>query len=222
MTRSKDDTTWLEYRKHWEIGDTDRANAVYKAGANGEIEEEEQYLFMKEAGLRKTDKFLDLGCGCLRGTKRIAEELGSNFYGLDISEGMIKQAGLVAPKANLAVNDDFQIDKYFPKVKFDYILSVSLLTHLFPEDVDSLFENVSKVLKGTYFFTIYPGQTGGSIGLHYFDKEWIKDTGKKHGLLIEELEGEYTRQRDYNIINTYNSRLGQFAMKATKSKKNGR
>jgi SAM-dependent methyltransferase len=222
MRKSNADTTWFEYRKHWEIGDTDRANAIYKAGANGDVEEEEQHLFMQEVGIKKTHKFLDIGCGCLRGTKRVAELLGPNFYGIDISEGMIKQAKAVAPQANLVNNLDFDIKKYFPGVKFDFILSVSLLTHLFPDDVEDLFDNVSKVLKGEYYFTIYPGQNSGDIGLHYYDIEWIKNTGKKYGLLITEMDGEYHRKRDYNIIDKYNSRLGQFALKATKIKGNGR
>jgi SAM-dependent methyltransferase len=216
MRRSKDAIIWRDYKKHWETtGDLD--DGLYLVGDNAEIEEKQQYLFMLEQDLKPEHTFLDLGCGCLRGTIKLVDYLKEgNFYGLDVSESLINLAGERAPKANLKVNTDFQIDKYFPDTKFDYILSVSVLTHLFPEDVETLFKNVAKVLRGTYYFTIYPADYNyGNIGIHYYDINWIIKTGKKHGLKIEELDGEVRLAREHSIIPVFNSRLGQWAMRAT-------
>jgi SAM-dependent methyltransferase len=215
MQKSKNDSIWRDYKNHWEVnGGLDEG--LYRVGDNADVEEIQQYIFMQEQGLQANNTFLDLGCGCLRGTINIAKELKGNFYGLDVAESLIEMAKKRVPEANLKVNTDFDINSYFPGVKYDYILSVSVLTHLFPDDVESLFKNVANVLRGTYFFTIYPADYNyGNIGIHYYDKDWIIEIGKKYGLKIEGLQGEFKTPRSHNIIPTFNSRLGQWAMRAT-------
>jgi len=93
----------------------------------------------KKYGLAPNMKLLDFGCGCLRGGVKFIDYLDqSNYYGIDIHQGLL-QAGLEyeVPLANLThkvndenflITDNFEID--FFKVKFDFIFSQSVFSHL--------------------------------------------------------------------------------------------
>src|SRR6476619_314261 len=52
-----------------------------------------QLGFLVSQGLARSDKLLDIGCGCLRGGVHLVEYLdASNYYGVDINESLL-QAG---------------------------------------------------------------------------------------------------------------------------------
>lgn len=206
--------------------------ALYFTGANPEWEEKNQPAFIKSVGLFPSHKFLDLGCGCLRGTLNLIDYLNDgNFYGADVSDGLIESAekrvinnGLVnTPR--LEVIEDFELDKVFSN-KFDYILSVSLLTHLYPDAIPYLFHGVSKVLsdKGQYYFTIYPLYDekricSGTIDEMKYQPEYLKSVGKEYGLTITDLEGDYENPVPSNTFlkRTNTPYLAQWVMKAVKS-----
>ena len=206
--------------------------ALYFTGANPEWEEKNQPAFMKSVGLLPSHKFLDLGCGCLRGTLNLIDYLhDGNFYGADVSEGLIESAekrvinnGIVNTPI-LEVIDDFELEKVF-KDKFDYILSVSLLTHLFPDAIPYLFHGVSKVLsdKGEYYFTIYPLNDDtrvaqGTIEIMRYNRDFLKSVGKEYGLIITDLEGDYENPVASNqyLKRTNTPYIAQWVMKAVKA-----
>lgn len=205
--------------------------ALLFTGANAEIEEINQPMFMKSVGLKNHHYFLDLGCGCLRGTINLIDDLNpGHFYGADVSQGLIntafervKSRG-IKNTPNLFVINDFDLEKYFP-VKFDYILSVSLLTHLLPESIPYLFNGISKILKkeGTYYFTIYPTLSDdkifdGDIEVMRYNQDYLKTVGKEYGLLIESLDGQYENPVKTNQFLKFTNTpyIGQWVMKAVK------
>lgn len=95
-----------------------------------------QLEFLIEYGLKPHHKLLDIGCGCLRGGIRYIKYLQEgNYYGLDINQSLIEagkleieEAGLSHKHSNLIVDDKFSFEKF--NVKFDFMVSVSVFTHL--------------------------------------------------------------------------------------------
>lgn len=122
-----------------------------------------QLNFLKKQGLKPDHKLLDIGCGSLRGGVKFISYLNKgNYYGIDINKSLIeagkleiKEANLAEKEANLIVDDKFSIDKF--NERFEFMLSVSLFTHLNSNIIirclkmarESLTEN------GRYFTTFF-------------------------------------------------------------------
>lgn len=219
------------YKKRYEFNGIDPRSALYVVGANDEFEIEAQPKFMKEHGLAPQHKFLDLACGCLRGTIKLIDYLEpGNFHGADISPGLLKtipdrcaQQGIVNKPVLWLIND-YNFKKYM-QIKFDFILSVSFLTHLLPAVIPDLFLGVSKILapKGTWYFTLYPTDSAdhhGDIEISYFRKSWLIEEGAKAGLKIEDIEGDFPNASPIsNYIERVNVEgMAQWVMKASLKK----
>jgi SAM-dependent methyltransferase len=121
--------------------------------------------FLKKHGLMPHHVFLDLGCGYLRGTIDLIDYLeDGHFYGLDISQANIQSAKVRASREcrhrpNLTVSDRFHIGQTWPNVRFDFILAASLITHLWPAEVERCLQEVSRVLIGKFYATIFKDNT---------------------------------------------------------------
>ncbi|MEL6494876.1 MAG: class I SAM-dependent methyltransferase [Cyanobacteria bacterium J06623_7] len=126
-----------------------------------------QYDFMRSQGLQPQHKLLDIGCGCLRGGIHFIDYLESgNYYGLDVNASLIKAAWhevkvakLNAKNPQLLVSDRFEIDKF--ATKFDYMLSISVFTHLPMNIIIRCLSEVSKNLtpEGKYYSTCFIAPT---------------------------------------------------------------
>ena len=126
-----------------------------------------QYDFMLERGLQPQHKLLDIGCGCLRGGIHFIDYLeSSNYYGLDVNASLIKAAWheVKVAKLNdknpqLLVSDRFEIDKF--QQKFDFMLSISVFTHLPMNIIIRCLSEVSKNLapNGKYYSTCFIAPT---------------------------------------------------------------
>ena len=122
-----------------------------------------QYNFLIEKGLKPFHKFLDIGCGCLRGGIHYINYLEKgNYYGLDINDSLIqagiieiKEAGLENKQPILLVDDQFRLDRF--NENFDFIVSISLFTHLPMNIIIRCLSQVKKTLKvnGSYFSTFF-------------------------------------------------------------------
>jgi hypothetical protein len=177
-----------------------------------------QPSFLKKQGLIPGHVFLDLGCGWLRGTRPLIDYLDEgNFYGVDISQANIERAKettmhVTKHKPNLAVENGFEIGRTWPDVQFDFILAASLFTHIYPSDLRECLLQVSKVLKGKFFATIFKDNTlsiyGGWCGscldhsrdhagmsrdatferLDFcYNSDWICKAGSEFGLSVKEV-----------------------------------
>jgi cyclopropane fatty-acyl-phospholipid synthase-like methyltransferase len=122
-----------------------------------------QLDFMVEQGLRPDHRLLDIGCGCLRGGVKFIPYLDkSNYYGIDINESLLEAAkfeidlGQLADKnPNLLLNNAFEFDKF--ATKFDFMISISLFTHLPMNIILRCLKRVAENLtvEGKYYSTFF-------------------------------------------------------------------
>jgi cyclopropane fatty-acyl-phospholipid synthase-like methyltransferase len=123
-----------------------------------------QFEFLKARGLKPAHKLLDIGCGCLRGGIHFISYLEEgNYYGLDVNRSLIeaglleaREAGLLeSKKPNLVVDDQFRLGVFGEM--FDFMLSLSLFTHLPMNIIVRCLSEAKKCLKpgGVYFSTFF-------------------------------------------------------------------
>lgn len=144
-----------------------------------------QLDFLVDAGLKPGDTLLDIGCGCLRGGIHYLDYLDpGHYFGLDINASLIEagtleveRAGLSHKRPHLVVDDSFAFDRF--GVRFDYMVSVSLFTHL-PFDIIGQCLNKAReslLPHGAYYSTFFQApapshgdpvvQTPGGIVTHH-------------------------------------------------------
>ena len=98
-----------------------------------------QFQFLVDQGLQPTHRFLDVGCGSLRGGMRFIPYLNpGNYWGIDNNEGLIEagwnielaQAKLQGrqPRTQLVCLRDFEFSSL--QTTFDMVLAQSVFTHL--------------------------------------------------------------------------------------------
>lgn len=121
-----------------ELSNEQISNKVHREFIGGLWDElgQLQLEFLIESGLKPSHKLLDIGCGCLRGGVYYLKYLDEgNYFGLDINSSLIEagkievgEVGLSHKKPNLIVDDKFSFGKF--GTKFDFMVSVSVFTHL--------------------------------------------------------------------------------------------
>lgn len=122
-----------------------------------------QFSFLQSQGLLPQHKFIDIGCGALRGGVFFIRYLDRrNYFGLDINTSLIDAGKIELQKQNLLDKDPtFLIDDKFKvsvfDIKFDYGLAQSVFTHLFSNHIQRCLTEISKVLSpnGKFFATFF-------------------------------------------------------------------
>ena len=122
--------------------------------------------YLKNQGLKPEHKILDLGAGAFRcGLALIPYLNGGNYYALDINKYLIedgyeyeiKTNNLTDkfPLSNIKITDDYNAEDF--NIKFDYVWSFSLWTHLGLSECSKCLTEVSKVLQpgGVYLTTCF-------------------------------------------------------------------
>ena len=122
-----------------------------------------QFDFLIESGLKPNHKLLDIGCGSLRGGLHYVKYLDEgNYFGLDINKSLIdagkielEEANLTNKHPNLIVDDKFSFDKF--NSKFDFMISVSVFTHLPMNIIVRCLNNARESLSpnGLYYATFF-------------------------------------------------------------------
>ena len=95
-----------------------------------------QFDFLVKQGLEPHHRFLDMGCGAMRGGVHFVRYLNAgHYYGLDFNASLLEagqhelsKAGLLSKKPQLLVDDQFDVGRF--ATKFEYALALSLFTHL--------------------------------------------------------------------------------------------
>ncbi len=111
-----------------------------------------QFEFLRARGLKPNHRFLDIGCGWLRGGIHAIKYLeAGNYYGLDINPSLIEAgrhelrlAGLTHKNPHLAVSDRFELGLFGQE--FDYLLALSVFTHLFANHIIRCLAEAREVL----------------------------------------------------------------------------
>jgi SAM-dependent methyltransferase len=134
-----------------------------------------QFDFLVKSGLQPHHRFLDIGCGTLRGGRHFIRYLDAgNYTGIDISAGaidysrqLVAEEQLSPKRPRLLVNRPKNLKlQGFAGGSFDYVLAHSVFTHLQPECIEECLACVGRVMRpdARFFFTFYralaPRQTG--------------------------------------------------------------
>jgi SAM-dependent methyltransferase len=133
-----------------------------------------QFEFVRQRGLSPSDRFLDVGCGALRGGIHFIRYLEpGNYFGIDMNPTLIKaareielvEAGLADRAPHLLVNESFEFQRF--GTTFPFALALSVFTHLGLNTIQRCLVNMAEVLEpgGRFFATYFP-----SDRLHRLEK----------------------------------------------------
>ena len=122
-----------------------------------------QFDYLLKQGLKPHHKLLDLGCGALRGGIHFIQYLEDGHYtGIDANTSLIRAGKTELKKVNLDRNKpNFILDENFDYKewggKFDYIISISLFTHLPITLIEHCISSVAKVMVnyGAFYFSFF-------------------------------------------------------------------
>lgn len=179
---------WIDYRI--QIHGARAAVGGFDMGI-GEL----QLKFLKQEGMEAEHTFLDVGCGSLRGGRYFIDYLEEgNYTGMDINESIILEGKsivdedlLVEKDPTFLVNDDLQFDEF--EGTFDYILALSVLTHLPRADIVECLANAHKVMDSgsRFYFTYFDPQVKdytGDLKSFSYSRGTLAQMANENGLAI--------------------------------------
>ena len=175
----------------------EKRHALVGAGNLWKMKRDFQMRFLKEQGMQKSDKLLDVGCGTLRGGIPIIEYLdNNNYYGIDVRENVLvegrkelKVSKLEHKNPTLFSFDhfsDIQID-----TQFNIIFAFSVLIHLADKIAEGCFQFVGKSLldNGLFYANVNIGdyRDGNWHGFPvvFRSLDFYTDLANKNGMKIE-------------------------------------
>jgi SAM-dependent methyltransferase len=124
---------------------------------------DKQFEYLVEQGLRPEHRFLDVGCGSLRGGVHFVRYLEPGHYcGLDIQQHLLDAgrkelvaAGLDPDSASLIQDDAFRFGRF--EQQFDFALAQSVFTHLPLNTIMRCLAEIEPVLRsgGRFYATFF-------------------------------------------------------------------
>jgi len=140
------------------------------------VGEEFFQIFTRVGGLKKTEKVLDIGCGCGRMAIPLTKYLSNEgrYEGFDVVADQINWCidNITPRKPNFRFRmADVYNKQYNPNGKykasehkfpyadqsFDFVFATSVFTHMLPDDMENYLSETARVLKrhGRCFLTLY-------------------------------------------------------------------
>jgi SAM-dependent methyltransferase len=167
-----------------------------------------QFDFLVAMGLRPEHRFLDIGCGTLRGGRKFIRYLGiSKYTGLDISPACLDAARTLIereklatkkPRLVLSTNKDMKFSQ-FSGLAFDFILAQSVFTHLPDYVIRECFEHIGKIMHNSsvFFFTYFQSGTQKRRDVKTFAYPWafFDDLAKQNTLKTVDVSHLYAHPR---------------------------
>jgi SAM-dependent methyltransferase len=190
------------YRQHTDL----RVEADPQAAVGGRWEEigRLQFDFLLRRGLRPHHRLLDLGCGTLRGGRKLIPYLEpGNYSGIDISakaigyaKELVQSEGHAERLPRLSViRDDNPGFGEFAGDHFDVILAQSVFTHLPPEHIEGCLERIGPMMaaRSVFFFTYLPASEIVRTGLKDFryPLSFFEAVASRHGFALGDLSEDY-------------------------------
>jgi SAM-dependent methyltransferase len=171
-----------------------------------------QLAFLKSRGLKPESTLLDFGCGTGRFARHAVPYLNDgNYTGIDISQGAIGHCLELAEKEGwhekaplfLLGDGTFKVVAA-ERTQFDFIWMHSVFTHLPPEIIQGLLQELSQMRFGEFCFTYKRRDSAVRTGLKQFGypPQWFIKEANTVGLKAEELPNKWPQ--------------GQSCMKITK------
>jgi cyclopropane fatty-acyl-phospholipid synthase-like methyltransferase len=179
----------------------EKTRLEWSMGFPGQWEEHRRFQidFLRKNGLLPHHSLMEIGCGPLTGGVPIIDYLDQDKYvGVDVRASVLNMSWKEVSKAELAGKNPRLIqstsfgDNALGDMRFDYVLTFSVLYHLSDELLDACFKAVANRLKpaGTYFANINT-ETNSDRWLEFpFLKRTLGDyeaVAAKAGLKITEL-----------------------------------
>lgn len=122
-----------------------------------------QFDYLVEQGLRPDHRFLDVGCGSLRGGVHFVRYLEpGHYFGLDIQQplldagrGELEAAGIDPSSATLMQDDAFRFGRFGQQ--FDFAIAQSVFTHLPLNTIMRCLAEIEPVLRpqGRFYATFF-------------------------------------------------------------------
>lgn len=190
------------YREHTDIRVEDDPHAA--VGGMWEEIGKMQLSFLKSKGLEPQHTLLDLGCGTLRAGRHFGPYLNAeNYTGVDVSpkaiefsRNLVEEEGLSEKQPTLILNaaGDLKFDNI--DGKFDYMIAQSVFTHLPESLIFECFDNLHKVLKGTFYFTIFSGEREQLREKTFqYPIEWFRETVESRGYVFQDCSADLNHPR---------------------------
>ncbi|MBP92715.1 MAG: hypothetical protein CMC55_01210 [Flavobacteriaceae bacterium] len=156
-----------------------------------------QIHFLKSRGLNKTNVFLDIGCGTLRGGIPIITYLDEEkYYGIDVRREVIEEAhqeleqeNLTFKKPQILCFSEFSELQF--NLKFDVIFAFAVLIHLSDDILNSCLKFVGENLaeQGVFYANVNVIEKHDDdwqgFPVVFRSLEFYKKTADKYGLKIE-------------------------------------
>tara|TARA_Y100000310_G_scaffold344921_1_gene460527 strand:+ start:3601 stop:4209 length:609 start_codon:yes stop_codon:yes gene_type:complete len=175
----------------------------------------QQYQLTKFISMLPGKRVLDAGAGSGRDVEYFLNE-GYDAIGIDISEGMLKEAKKRVPKKSVFKKMDFRKLK-FKKESFDGIWSMSSLVHIPRKEVKDVLKGFNEILvkKGVLFIAVKEGKGKKEIKRLYYKNEprtfvyftekemrkYLEDTG------FEVITSEVNEARDTKWLEIFSRKL---------------
>ena len=167
-----------------------------------------QMNFLVNHGLLPTHKFLDIGCGTLRGGRHFIKYLNAgNYAGMDISvkavkygKDLVREEGLAEKQPRLLIDKDGDLRfTEFSGEIFDYLLAQSVFTHLMPKHIEGCFQHIGSIMgiDSKFFFTFNEGAAFTQLGLKDFSYpfSFFESLAKTYGFELADYSVEYSHPR---------------------------
>ena len=168
-----------------------------------------QFTLLFKAGLRETHKFLDLGCGSLRGGRLFIPYLRpGHYYGVEpnewlVQEGIARELGddiVRVKRPTFSAIDDFDLASL--GARFDFVLAQSVFSHTFRDLTLRGLSGVREVLapRGVLFATFFEDERRAEgSGWRYpacVPYGWpdIEELAAQAGLAVRRLDWPHPRQ----------------------------
>jgi 2-polyprenyl-3-methyl-5-hydroxy-6-metoxy-1,4-benzoquinol methylase len=181
--------------------ESERKSLEWSMGFPGQFDEHRRFQmhFLREQGLMPHHKLLEIGCGPLTGGLPAIDYLDAgNYIGVDVRSSVLNMSWIQVGKAGLSDKNPRLIhstnfgDNELEDLRFDFLLSFSVLYHLSNELLDGCFKAVSRRLKpsGVYFVNVNT-ETPSDKWLEFpFIRRAVADyenLADRHGLRLKDL-----------------------------------
>ena len=154
-----------------------------------------QFDYLREHGLKPSDRMLEIGCGNLRAGRLFIDYLeAGHYYGIDISPDILLAAqetlssyGLQDKLPYLAPVRDLRF-AFLPDSSFDVVHAHSVFSHSPIDVIEECFAHVGRVLAPDGFFDFTFDRTEGEEHHvlredFYYRTATLVDLAQRHGLL---------------------------------------
>ncbi|MFA5176190.1 MAG: methyltransferase domain-containing protein [Candidatus Nanoarchaeia archaeon] len=211
IKKDKKERKYVDIKKHYSLWakkyDTDVNLAIF-------LEEKHIKNFIPNI---KNKEVLDFGCGTGRWAIRFAKK-GAKVTAIDLTPAMINLAKKKAKKSRLNIDFSIQdLTKYYPKKKFDLIISMLVLDHIKKlEKIVKVIDKASKIGTEVIISNVHPetmikylnpktGKTGGYILENYKTDQFFHpleeyvDVFLKYGFILTKTKTLSPTKEDLEI-----------------------